>query len=265
MLNRLCARTSTPYALLIIGLVVILTIPSAARSQYIPCEVVNLSVTYPNSVPEGQTLQVATSITASCDPSFFYLLRIDLVEQPSGTVLSSVKLPYYPTASGAIKPINNTVTAPSSIGPWVLQTQVYLINAVNGQVAGSSQKQFVVEITQYASQTTTSVYSAASTPQISVFSSFSTQTVLSSAISTLSLMPALTTSEATVQPTNLIIEALTLLLLGGAAVFFFVMWRKRSPAPELQAQPKMNYCTQCGAKLIDNNTVCGKCGANAER
>lgn len=223
---------SITYALLILGLVIILTIPSTARSQYIPCEIVNLSVNHPNSVPEGQTLQVATSITASCDPSFFYLLRIDLVEQPSGTVLSSVKLPYYPTASSVTKPINNTATAPSSIGPWVLQTQVYLINGLNGQVAGSSQQQFVVDITQYASQTTTSVFSAASTTQAFLSSTSSTQTVLSSTNSTISLIPTFAANEATGQPANSAIEALVLILLVGAAAFFLVMWRRRPPTPQ---------------------------------
>jgi hypothetical protein len=250
------------YTLLILGAVVLLSIPSAVRSQFIPCNIVNVSVTHPDSVPEGQALQVMTSITSSCDPSAFYVLRVDLVDQRSGTVLSSVKLPYYPTASSVSGPINNTATAPSSIGPWVLQSQVYLINGINGQVAASSQQQFVVNITQYTPQTaTTAVFSAGNTTHASAFFTFSNQTVLSSATSTFSLMPTFATGEATVQPTNSAIEALTLLLLGGAGVFFFVMWRKRSPPAQPQAQPKVNYCTQCGAKLIGNGSVCRKCGA----
>jgi hypothetical protein len=204
-----------------------------------------------------------TSLTGSCDPSAFYYVRVDLVDQRSGTVLSSVKIPYYPTTSGVIKPINNTATAPMSIGPWVLQTQVYLINGINGQVAGSSQQQFVVNITQYTAQntTTTAVFSAGNTTQVAAFSTVSNQTIFNSANSTFSVIPTTTTSGATGQSTNLIIEALTLLLVGGAAVFFFVMWRKRPPTRQPQTEPKASYCTQCGTELIANETVCGKCGA----
>ena len=231
-MNRPGVRMSWTYAFLILGLVIILTVPSTARSQFVPCEIVNVSITHPNSVPEGQTLQVTTSLTASCDPSVFYVLRVDLVEQPSGTVLSSVKLPYYPTVSSFTRPINNTATAPMSIGPWVLQSQVYIINGLNGQTAGSSQQQFVVDITQYNPQTTTSVFSAANTTQVSLSSTFSTQTALSSATSTISLIPTFATNETTAQPENSVIEALVVILLVGAATFFLIMWRRRPPTPQ---------------------------------
>lgn len=259
------ARTGV--TLLILGIVILLSIPNPAHSQYIPCNIVNLVVTHPDSVSEGQTLQVMTSFTGSCDPSAFYYVRVDLVDQRSGTVLSSVKLPYYPTTSGVMNPINNTATAPMSIGPWVLQTQVYLITGINGQVAGSSQQEFVVNVTQYVAQytaqntTTTAVFSAENTTQVVAFSTVSNQTIFSSSNSTFSVTPMATTSGATNQSTNLIIEALTLLLVGGAAVFFVAMWRKRPAAPPTQTEPKTGYCTQCGTKLIANETVCGKCGA----
>ncbi|HUK51212.1 MAG TPA: zinc ribbon domain-containing protein [Terriglobales bacterium] len=254
------------YSLLVLLVVVVasLTIPTSVKSQFVPCEIVNLSVRHPDSVPAGQTLQVSVLITSSCDASVTYTLRVDLVDQRTGNVLSSVKMPYYPTAPGFIQPINNTATAPSTLGSWVLQDQVYIINNLNGQVAGSSQLQFVVNVIPYTPPptTTTQMLISSNTTQLYAVNSTSNLMTQTSAQPTISLMPTYTTSEETSQSNaTTLAEALVVLLIIAAVVFFAVMWRKREPSAGGQTQLMARYCTQCGNELRGEGSFCGKCGA----
>ena len=232
-MRRLCARTSLVCAILFLT-VLLFAVPKTAQAQYIPCNIVNLTVFRPYSVPAGGTLTVSSFMTISCDTSAPYILRVDLVNQSNGDVLSSVKQPYYPpTPSGITEPVNNTVTAPSAIGPWVLQVQVYIINGFNGQVAGSSQYQFVVDITQFTPQTTTTaVFSAVSSTEVtlSLVSNQPIQSSQNSTTSALQLISAYATNESTSQPTFPLIGGLVLVLIAAAAVFFMMMWRRRKPA-----------------------------------
>jgi len=230
-----CSRAGLGCAMLFLT-VLLFAAPNTAQAQYIPCNIVNLAVFHPYSVPAGSTLTVSSFMTVACDTSAPYILRVDLVSQSNGNVISSVKQPFYPpTPSGISEPINNTVTAPSAIGPWVLQVQAYIINGFNGQVAGSSQYQFVVDITQFAPQTaTTTVFSATSSTQItlSVISSQSTPSQLIQSTQTSTASPVQVTSAyATTQssnPTTLpLIGGLVLVLIAAAAVFFIMMWRRK--------------------------------------
>ena len=261
-------RTGLVYSLLILGIVVIasLTVPISVKSQFVPCEIVNLSIKHPDSVPAGQVLQVSAVITSSCDASVTYTLRVDLVDQRSGKVLSSVRMPYYPTAPGFIQPINNTATAPSSLGSWVLQDQVYIINNLNGQVAGSSELQFVVNVTPYTAPpaTTTQMLLSSNTTQLYAANTTSNLLNLTAMQPTISQMPTYTTSEAAAQfSMDTIAEWIVVLLVVAAAAFFVLMWRKRAPKPQsqTQTQPSAKFCTQCGAQLSGEGGFCGKCGA----
>lgn len=260
-MRRSSAKTGFAYAILLLAVLLFVTVPSTAQAQYIPCTIANLVVIRPDSVPAGQTLTTSTSMTASCDNSAPYTLRVDLVDQRTGTVLSSVKLPFYATNSGVTKPINNTATAPSSTGPWVLQIQAYLINGFSGQVAASSQQQFVVNITQYVPQTTATTAFSVFNSTMATFSTYSNQTVQSSTNSSISLTSTYTTSESTILPTLPLIGALTLVILIAAAVFFIMMWRKRKTAPLAQTGKNPKHCTQCGSALTGNESFCGKCGS----
>jgi transglutaminase-like putative cysteine protease len=203
-------------------------------------------------------------ITSSCDASVTYTLRVDLVDQRSGKVLSSVRMPYYPTAPGFIQPINNTATAPSSLGSWVLQDQAYIINNLNGQVAGSSQLQFVVNVTPYTTppSTTTQMVLSSNTTQLLATNTTSNFLNLTTMQPTTSFLPTYTTSEVTTQlSTDTIAEGIVVLLVVAAALFFVLMWRKSGPKPQSQTQPSAKFCTQCGAQLSGEGGFCGKCGA----
>ena len=245
------------------GIFVILAGPPVVYSQFLPCNVVNLAPTGPPTVGAGQTLQVTTTVTGSCDQSMFYAVRVDLVDGRSSQVLSSVVFPYAPVTPVFTVSITNKATAPTTLGSWVLQVNAYLIAAMNGAVVASAHELFSVMVVPYtATTTTTEQLITNSTTTLSQNSTNST----SQATSTSETLIATSTSSAAAPETNsqnstyVTIAAVVVIL---AAIIIVLLSKRKhattqKPQPQLRANVK--YCEHCGTKLNATDEFCGHCG-----
>jgi hypothetical protein len=247
---------------LLIGVLVAFSSPPTVYSQFVPCNIVNLAISGPPAVGVGQTLEITTIVTGSCDASMFYAVRVDLVDAHSNEVLSKVIFPYAPVTIGFSVPITNKVTAPSVLGTWVLQINAYLIATLNGGVADSSQQLFSVNVVPYVTPTTTAQVATNST----TFSEMFTTSQMTSTRETTSEMSTMSTSSSSaaaqenVNPTSIVAIGAIIAII----VVIVLMLLKRKPAttsrPQAMPAENVRYCGHCGSKLEMADEFCGHCG-----
>jgi hypothetical protein len=249
--------------LLLAVIFVILTNSSIVYSQYSPCNIVNLAPTGPPTVGAGQTLQVTTAVTGSCDQSMPYAVRVDLADGHSSQVLSSVVLPYAPLAAVFTVSVTNKATAPTTLGTWVLQVNAYVIASINGAVVASSHLLFSVVVVPYTPPTTTTEQvTTNSTTTLSMMLINSTVQMTSNSETSLA---ASSSSAAAPENTNQNSSAIALatIVMVLAAIFIIMLSRrKRVTSQKPQPQPLVNvkYCVHCGTKLEAGDEFCGHCG-----
>ena len=258
-------RTQLILSLLLVGFFVVLVDSPVVYSQFLAgCNVVGLAPTGPPVVGAGQTLQVTTTVTGSCDQSMFYAVRVDLVDgRSTSQVLSSVVFPYAPVTAGFIVSVTNKATAPTTLGTWVLQINAYLIASINGGIVASAHQLFSVVVVQYT-PTTTSMTSE----QIATNS---TTTIFLMPLNSTSQMIASETSSATSSPptlaqsnnqtsSGLFAPALVLIVLA-AIVLVVLLTRKRTAQRSQQRQSaNVKYCGKCGSKIDAADEFCSHCG-----
>ncbi len=121
---------------LVVATIVLGLSPQLSFAQFIPCRIVNLKLTLPDLVQAGQPFQITTTLTVSCDPSVVPVVRVDLVDATTSKILTTTSIPYYPSSSSFIVPVDSQSTARSSPGSWALQVQAYVVNGINGATAG---------------------------------------------------------------------------------------------------------------------------------
>lgn len=258
----------TILVVLFVGIFIILAGPPVVYSQFSACNVVSLAPTGPPTVEAGQTLQVTTAVTGSCDQSLFYAVRVDLADGRSSQVLSSVVFPYVPVIPVFTVSITNKATAPTTLGTWVLQVNVYLIAAMNGGVVASAHQLFSVVVVPYtATPTTTEQMITNSTTTLSQISTNSTnQAAQTSANSTNETLVATSTSSAAApetvnQGSSFATVAVVVVIL---AAIIIVILSKRKHATNQKLQPQLRadvkYCEHCGTKLSATDEFCGHCG-----
>ena len=101
------------------------------------CQRASVSSTYPTQVAPNQQIQVTTIVSGSCtsDGEDYFSVRIDLVDNASGSILSanSAKIGYNATSFNVT--VRNSATTPATDETWALQIDAYLIQAggVSGQ------------------------------------------------------------------------------------------------------------------------------------
>ena len=244
----------------LVGVLVALSNPPAVYSQFLPCNIVNLAISGPPTVGVGQTLEITTIVTGSCDVSMFYAVRVDLVDAHSNKVLSKVIFPYAPVTAGFSVPITNKATAPSVVGTWVLQINAYLIATMNGGVVTSSQQLFSVDVVPYVTPTTTEQMTMNST----TFSEISTTSQMTSTSQTTSTTSTSTSSAAAQEnayPTSIVAIGAIIAII--AVIVLILLKRKPAITPRSQPTPVENvrYCGHCGSKLEMADEFCGHCGS----
>ncbi|MGA3406163.1 MAG: zinc ribbon domain-containing protein [Candidatus Bathyarchaeia archaeon] len=253
----------TILVVLLVGIFVILAGPPVVYSQFLPCNVVSLAPTGPPTVEAGQTLQVTTAVTGSCDQSMFYAVRVDLADGRSSQVLSSVVFPYVPVTPGFTVSITNKATAPTTLGSWVLQVNAYLIAAMNGGVVASAHQLFSVVVVPYTATTTTTEQMI--TNSTTTLSQTSTNSTNQAASTNETLVATSTSSAAAPETVNQIstfatVAAVVVIL----AAIIIVMLSKRKHATNQKPQPQLGvnvkYCEHCGTELNATDEFCGHCG-----
>ncbi len=244
------------------GLLCVLGNSGVAYAQYVPCNILNLAPTGPPTVEAGQTLQVTTTVTGSCDQSLFYAVRVDLVDGRTSQVLSSVVFPYAPVSPVFTVSITNKATAPTTLGAWVLQVNAYLIAAVNGAVVTSSHLLFNVDVVPYApTPTTTEELTTNSTTTLFMIPTNSTSQTLSNETS-LESSSTSTALETTNQNSTLLSVAAIALVVVVILAFIIMSKRKGSAVRKPEPSQALNakYCTHCGTRLDAADQYCGHCG-----
>ena len=261
-LHRLTRRLNATLIFLLLGITIFLAGLQVGFSQFIPCSVSINSLRYPDSVPAGQDVQVLTTVTSSCYPSTPYAIRVDLLDGTTLRVLSSVTIPYDPTSSFVSYPVVNEVTAPSSIGPWVLQLQAYAVAVLSGQVVASTAYQFNLNVTPFTPPTTTTAATTAAKAVTTTAISLSQTSTLSTSTSQVTLLNSTTfspmiTQNSDMTTTLLVAAAVTAVLIGAITVIAIERHRHTivSKAPEAA-----KYCVHCGTKLRRDDAFCGNCG-----
>ena len=247
------------------GLLSVLGNSGVAYAQYVPCNILNLAPTGPPTVEAGQTLQVTTTVTGSCDQSLFYAVRVDLVDGRTSQVLSSVVFPYAPVSPVFTVSITNKATAPTTLGAWVLQVNAYLIAAVNGAVVTSSHLLFNVDVVPYTPPpTTTEELTTNSTTTLFMIPTNSTSQTVSNETSLESSSSSATATalETTNQNSTLLSVAAIVIVVGVILAFIIMSKRKGSAArkPETPQALNAKYCTHCGTRLDAADQYCGHCG-----
>jgi len=258
-------RTLLILSLIFAGFFVVLADSPVAYSQFLAgCNVVGLAPTGPPIVGAGQTLQVTTTVTGSCDQSMFYAVRVDLVDgRSTSQVLSSVVFPYAPVTAGFTVSVTNKATAPTTLGTWVLQINAYLIASINGGIVASAHQLFSVVVVQYTPTTT-----AMTSEQITTNS---TTTIFLMPLNSTNQMTVTETSSATsgpptqLQTTNqtssgLFAPAIVLIVLAAIVLVVLLTRKRRTQKPQLRQSANAKYCGKCGAKLDAADEFCSRCG-----
>jgi hypothetical protein len=101
------------------------------------CEVGNVAYSIPHRADPGQRIQTATTVNGSCfsDGEDYYSIRVDVVDIPSSSIVSSNSTPIGYNATNFTSTVENMLTAPSHNGTWHIDVDVYVIRA--GGTSGS--------------------------------------------------------------------------------------------------------------------------------
>ena len=116
--------------LLLLGIFAFLvtTLPTAVAQP--PCLVQSVNYDFPSSVTPGQQITVTTHLTATCVqwPPYMtaYSIRVDLNDQATGFVLSTVTYQVGYAQTYIDQAFANTATVPNSPGTWALRVDVYI-------------------------------------------------------------------------------------------------------------------------------------------
>jgi hypothetical protein len=110
-------------------LALVLTIQPNVVAQ-MSCGVVNLRVQRPETALAGGMIQISSIVTVGC--IYSTILRVDLVDSGTNTILSSVYWSYNPEMGNVSPPLVNNATAPNELGYWALSIRANLGGTTSG-------------------------------------------------------------------------------------------------------------------------------------
>jgi len=230
------------------------------HSQFM-CHITNLRIDHPDSVQAGITLQVTSTLTASCDPNAFYLIRVDLVDTSTSSVLSTVSNPYYPTSSSFTVTVVNEASARAVTGSWALKVEAYVINGRSGQVIASTSQLFTINVAPYSPPTTTLQTSTVTSAFSTSFSTSTMTSVVSSQEVATTETYSSTSPQQLIEPDVLVFVVPVVLVAMAIALAIMITRRKnREKQRKLPVVPS-RFCISCGKKIQANARFCGHCGA----
>jgi hypothetical protein len=107
----------------------VLTIQPNVVAQ-MSCGVVNLRVQRPETALAGGMIQINSIVTVGC--IYSTILRVDLVDSGTNTILSSAYWPYNPEMGNVSPPLVNNATVPNELGYWALSIHANLGGTTSG-------------------------------------------------------------------------------------------------------------------------------------
>ena len=237
--------------------------PRFSLAQFIPCKIVNLKLTLPDTVQAGQPFQITTTLTVSCDPSVLPVVRVDLVDAGTRRILTTTSIPYYPSSSSFIAPIVSQATARNSLGSWALQVQGYVLNGINGAAVASTSQLFQLNVTPYTPPVTT-IETIQMTTQASSISSAASYVIPTLTTIQENQTQALQTSQitpSTATSPNLAGQLLPVVALVLVALAIFALLFHAGGKRVRKNIAGSKYCGQCGSNIEVNSSFCTSCGA----
>jgi hypothetical protein len=200
--------------------------PIPVGSQYVPCDIVNVTLSYSDPAPAGQPIQITSRVTVSCEMYAYYLIKVELADRSSKLVLSSSTYSYYATTSSVVATLTNDATAPQTAGNWPLQINVIVTRQQGGQVMASTSQIFSITVVPYT-QTLTTTQEVSTTTNTETLSSATS--VTSTGVSSVQTSRPTTSTQNTGIPSGLPTNAqLAVILVIGAMVFALYLMRKRA-------------------------------------
>jgi hypothetical protein len=119
----------TVCVMLIAGIIFLIISMSPADAAL--CQKIGVSFTYPTHAFENQAMQVSTTVAGSCvsDGEDYFALRVDLVDNFTGGILSSNSTPIGYNANNFSVTVRNAAVTPSVNESWPVIVDTYLIQA----------------------------------------------------------------------------------------------------------------------------------------
>ncbi len=101
------------------------------------CQISNVSYGYPQQAATNQRILITSTVAGSCvsNGEDYYSVRVDLVDIPSGSIVSSNSTPIGYNATNFTVTAENMPTTPGNNGTWHVGIDVYVIRA--GGTGGS--------------------------------------------------------------------------------------------------------------------------------
>jgi len=101
------------------------------------CQIGNVSYSIPQQAAPSQRIETATTVKGSCETNGedYYSIRVDVIDAPSGLIVSSNSTPIGYNATNFTITVDNLPTTPSNNGTWHILVDVYVIRA--GGTSGS--------------------------------------------------------------------------------------------------------------------------------
>jgi hypothetical protein len=101
------------------------------------CQISNVSYGYPQQAGTNQRILITSTVAGSCvsNGEDYYSVRVDLVDVPSGSIVSSNSTPIGYNATDFAVTAENMPTTPGNNGTWHVAIDVYVIRA--GGTGGS--------------------------------------------------------------------------------------------------------------------------------
>ena len=127
-------RISYAVLVLLVSLTLFVSSPSVFATR---CQISNVSYGYPHQAATSQQILITSTVTGSCvsDGEEYYLVRVDIVDIPSSSIVSSnsTSIGYY--ATNFTVTAENIATTPANNGTWYIGIHVYVIR--EGGTGGS--------------------------------------------------------------------------------------------------------------------------------
>lgn len=126
-------RISYAILVLLVTLTLFLSNPSVFAAR---CQISNVSYGYPQQAATSQQILVTSTVAGSCvSGEDYYLVRVDLVDIPTDSIVSSNSTPIGYQATNFTVTAENIVTTPANNGTWYVGIHLYVIR--EGGTGGS--------------------------------------------------------------------------------------------------------------------------------
>ncbi len=228
------------------------------------CTLQITSVNYPAKTDPGQSFQVKTQVTVTCQTSAYLAGRTDLEDTENILSTGFLDIGQF-TSSGGTKTVtaSNSAIAPSASGSWNLVVKVTIYDPRSGGplqqvIVAAASWPFTIQVGQTTQTETTSILVQTTTSATTITSESTTlaSASISPSPSQVTMTETVTETQAMVITTERFYATLTIalamgILLGILVPILMQRWRRTPACPNCRYKyPRDSvYCPSCGQKI----------------